>query len=294
MSTAYPIEPAETPEPFPLVNIRYEGRDAARHEIELNQLGESLQGFARIIAVTANYLQTGRVNRHFDALSVKVMAIPVTDHRCHEVVVFIKSFFMTKEFFAGLGSGLLPAIVAYVVSRRDNEEMKHLSAALQKQMDLAAQSNERLTQSLISVIDKLADQMRPAIKKALAPVGRSCESVDLYADGRKFHHIDPELKEAITSESPVFSDHSRLFSGVISELDTKTGAAKITLDLDTERLPCQILDPAHAQPGNAYAEALASGSRITVLAKAELDSDGAIAKLFILDTAVELPPPPAS
>lgn len=279
---------------FPLFNIRYEGRDADQHEIDLNQLGESLQGFARIIAVSANYVQTGKINRHFDALSVKVVAVPVTDHRCHEVMVVIKSFFWTKEFFAGLGSGLLPAIVAYVVSRRDNEEMKHLSAALQKQMDLAAQSNERLTNSLIGVIDKLADQMRPAIKKALAPVGRSCESVDLYADGERFHHVDPALKAAITSEAQVLSDHSKIYSGVISELDMKTGAAKITLDSDSERLSCQILDPAHALPGNAYVEALASGERITVLAKAELDVDGGILKLFVLDTALEPMPPSQS
>lgn len=274
---------------FPALNIRYEGGDASRHELDLNQLGESLQGFARIIGVTAHYLQTGKINRHFDALSVKVVAAPVTDHRCHEVLVFIKSFFLTKEFFAGLGSGLLPAIVAYVVSRRDNEEMKHLSAALQKQMDLAAQGNERLTNSLIGVIDKLADQMRPAVKKALAPVGKSCESVDLYADGRKFHHVDPQLKADITSAAPIFSDHSRLYSGVISELDRKTGAARITLDSEEERITCQILDPAHAQRGNAYAEALSSGDRITVLAKAEFDMNGAITKLYILDTAQDVP-----
>lgn len=287
MESTYPIDPAGHSDAFPLFNIRYEGRDAEKHEIDLNQLGESLQGFARILGVTANYLQTGKLNRHFDALDVKVMAVPVQEHRCHEVVVFIKSFFVTKEFFAGLASGLLPALVAYVISRRDNEEMKHLSAALQKQMDLAAQTNERLTSSLLGVIDKLADQMRPSIKKALAPVGRSCESVDLYADGVKFHHMDPSLKEAIVKDAPVFSDHSRLFSGVISELDTKTGACKITLDGDAERIPGQILDPAHALPGNAYAEALASGAPIKVLAKAELDNDGAIVRLFILDTAVE-------
>ena len=275
---------------FPLFSIRYEGGDATRHEIELNQLGESLQGFARILGVTANLIQTGKLNRHFDALNVKVMARPVQEHNCHEVLVFIQNFFVTKEFFAGLASGLLPSIVTFVLGRRDNEEMKHLSAALQKQMEITSQTNDRMTDALLGLIDKLADSMRPSVKKALAPVGRSCESVDLYANGNRFHHIDAALKNDISVEAPVFSDHSRQYAGVISELDTRTGSCKITLEGETDRIPGQILDPVYSLPGNAYAEALAAGARITVLAKAELDADGAITKLFVLDTALEPSP----
>ena len=51
--------PASTPtEEFPLLGIRFEGNIAQQHELDLNQLGQSLQGFARIFAVSAHFLKT--------------------------------------------------------------------------------------------------------------------------------------------------------------------------------------------------------------------------------------------
>ncbi|HDR9439501.1 TPA: hypothetical protein QDB80_004853, partial [Burkholderia multivorans] len=75
---------------FPALAIRYEGNDAERHELDLNQLGQSLQGFARIFAVSANVLKTGKLNKHFDSLDVRVVSVPVTDHRCYEVLAVIR------------------------------------------------------------------------------------------------------------------------------------------------------------------------------------------------------------
>lgn len=77
---AYPSAPEVTPNPGgdgpppeapalptqtePLrIELRYEGRDADAHEIELHQLGESLQGFGRVIAVAAHFSQTGQYNK---------------------------------------------------------------------------------------------------------------------------------------------------------------------------------------------------------------------------------------
>jgi len=42
------------------LSIRYEGNDANEHQIDLNALGESLQGLARILAVSAHFAQTGK------------------------------------------------------------------------------------------------------------------------------------------------------------------------------------------------------------------------------------------
>lgn len=45
------------------LSIRYEGGNADVHEIDLSQLGLSLQGFARVLAVSAHYVQTGKYNK---------------------------------------------------------------------------------------------------------------------------------------------------------------------------------------------------------------------------------------
>lgn len=265
-------------------SIRYEGGDAALHTIDLNQLGESMQGFARILAMTANFIETGKINRHLDAMSVQVLAKPVPEHHCYEVLASIKSLLVTKEFFAGLASGSLPAIVQYVLGRRDKEEMKYLSSALEKQMELNAGNSEKTMERLLSTIDKLADALRPSVKRALAPVGKSCHQIDLYTGGQRMGSLDAELKQDITGAQTAFPDHARRYTGVITGLDMATGACKMTLDGEDERIAGQILDPVVFNPGNPYAEAMASASKISVLAKAETDQDGAIIKLYVMDT----------
>ena len=52
------------------ISVRYEGNDAASHEIDLNQLGQSIQGLARIFALCSNALLTGRLNTNLEALDV--------------------------------------------------------------------------------------------------------------------------------------------------------------------------------------------------------------------------------
>ncbi|MGV5401473.1 DUF7946 domain-containing protein [Pseudomonas aeruginosa] len=41
------------------IKIRYEGGDADRHELDMLELGESLQGFARLYSTVANFVETG-------------------------------------------------------------------------------------------------------------------------------------------------------------------------------------------------------------------------------------------
>lgn len=266
------------------LDIRYEGGDASNHEIDLNQLGESLQGMARIIAVAANFVATGKTARHFDALDVKVLAAPVPDHNCYQVATVVQGIVESKEFWGGAVSGLIPFIIQFFLSRRDKEEMKHLADALKRQMELASEGNQKNVDSLVAVIDKLADSLKPSVKKALAPIGRSVTSVGLYEGDRKFHEIDVAAKNAMTGGMTSYSDHSKPYDVVITELDMTTGACKLSLEGQSDRISGQIADPAVTRPGNPYAEAMTAISLLSVLGKAEIDADGNIIKLYVLDT----------
>ncbi|WP_250477371.1 hypothetical protein [Caballeronia sp. INML1] len=266
------------------LGIRYEGGDAVHHEIDLNQLGESLQGMARLIAVAANFVVTGKTTRHFDALDVRVLAAPVQSHRCHEVMAVVEGIVASKEFWGGAVSGLIPFVIQFFLSRRDKEEMKHLADALKRQMELVSEGNQKNVDSLVGVINRLADALHPSVKKALSPVGRSVESMGLYSGERKFHEVNANDKGAMMGETRVFSDHSRQYDVVITELDMTTGACKLSIEGQQERVNGQIVDPTVTQPGNPYAEAMTAISRISILGKAEVDADGDIVKLYVLDT----------
>ncbi len=53
--------------------IRYDGKDAEQHRIELHLLGESLQGVARILGVTGHFVATGQYAKQLQALDVKCL-----------------------------------------------------------------------------------------------------------------------------------------------------------------------------------------------------------------------------
>jgi hypothetical protein len=266
---------------FPMLGIRYEGNDAEHHELDLNQLGQSLQGFARIFAVSANVLKTGKLNKHFDSLDVRVVSVPVTQHRCYEVMATVRSIAESKELWSGVFGAILAAVVQYVLSRRDKDEMKYLSEALKQSL----QNNQGTVDKLVATIEKMADALRPAAKQALTPIERSCKQIDLYANGTRFHSMDAATKRSFADTDAVISDHSSVYTAVITEFDMATGACKITLDGETSRLPALVTDPIYNRPNNPYVEAMAASRPLRFVAKAELDQDGNPVKLYISDTA---------
>ncbi|SAL02029.1 DUF7946 domain-containing protein [Caballeronia ptereochthonis] len=132
-----------------ILSVRYEGNDAASYEIDLNQLGQSLQGFARVFGLCANTLATGRLTRHLDALDVRVVLLPVDEHHCFEVLAMVKSMATSKELWSGAFGAVLAVVVQYVLSRRDQDQMKYLNEALQKSL----QHNQQSFEMLKAIID---------------------------------------------------------------------------------------------------------------------------------------------
>lgn len=263
-------------------SIRYEGGDAVAHHIDLNQLGISLQGFARVLAVSAHFAATGKYNKQFDALSVKVVANPVQEHHCYEISATIQHVMQSKELWSGLGTAAVVGIVGYVFNRRKGEEMKHLSEALKQ--SLAQQGD--VQGKLLATIEKLADALQPSVRQALAPVGDSVESINIRAQGAAVPSVvlDRETKELANASKENTITESRQFSGVISELDMLTGTCKVALENDPDiRISAAITDPVGQRAGNPYAAAMLHLQSIKFLAKAEVDPDGAIIKLYISD-----------
>lgn len=266
-------------------SIRFEGGDAVAHQIDLNQLGASLQGFARILAVSAHFAQTGKYNKQFESLSVKVVADPVKEHHCYEVsTTIIQQALSSKELWSGLGTAIFMGVIGYVFNRRKGEEMKHLSDALKQTLGMQAETQGKL----LSTIEKLADALQPSVKQALTPIGQSVESINIRPQSRDAKPIvlDRETKELANAGKESTITESSKFTGVISELDMLTGACKVALESEPDvRIPSVITDPIGQRPGNPYATAMLHLSAISFIAKAEVDVEGIIVKLYISDIA---------
>lgn len=263
-------------------DIRYEGGDADAHTIDLNQLGVSLQGLARVLAVSAHFAQTGKYNKQFDTLSVKVVANPVAEHHCYEISTTIMQIASSRELWSGLGTAVFIGLVNYVFNRRKGEEMKHLSDALKQTLGMQADTQTKL----LATIEKLADALQPAVRQAVAPVGLSVDSINIRPANSNTPAvvIDRETKELAHGDRSNIIDSARKYTGVISELDMFTGGCKVALDGDPDiRIAATITDPVGRQPGNPYATAMSQLSQISFIAKAEIGLDGEILRLHISD-----------
>ena len=265
------------------LSIRYEGGDAESHAIDLSQLGQSLQGMARVLAVSAHFAQTGKYNKQYDTLSVKVVARPVEEHHCYEVSAAVMKVITNGDvLWSGIGTALFMAVVGYVFNRRKEEELKHLSAALQQSLGQQGETQARL----LATIEKLADALQPAARQALSPVGQSVSSINIRPAGSAEATVtlDATTKALSTASKDNAITETRIFSGVISELDMINGACKVALDSDPEsRVASIITDPIVTRPGNRYAEAMSHLRPVKFTAKAEIDQDGGIVKLYISD-----------
>ncbi len=268
----------------PLV-IRYDGNEASAHELDLHQLGESIQGFAKVFGAAGNLVITGQPTQHLDALSVRVVAVPVPEHHCFEVWAVLQPIIQSKELWAAVSGALLTPTIAYILSRRTKEEMKHLSDAL----TLVLKGNQATTDKLLSTVEKLADALNPSVRKALSPIGRSCERVELYAGDEHVQSMDETTKAAFAARTTQVADHSSVYRGVISAFDMSTGVCKVLLDGDVETISARVVDPVFSDPNNPYALSMASKVSVRFLAKHEVDEAGKIVKLHIFDTAEDIP-----
>ena len=186
----------------------------------------------------------------------------------------------TSETFSGFAASVLTAVVAYILSKRGKEEMEQLAAALKQSL---TQSQE-LQGRLLETIDKLADGLTAASCHSTRPIGRSCQTVCILdpdtADKAFKECLEKSKEQTLTQESS--------YTGRISELDRVTGACKVSLDDDPDdmRINGLISDPMLQVSSNPYVVAFANNEKLKFQAKAQLNSNGDIVKLFISDASV--------
>lgn len=268
-----------------IIPIRYDGLYAEQHKIELYTLGESLQGMARILAVVGHFAATGEYAKQMQALDAKVY-LQETHANCVTVdaaLQFIKDY--------GLAEGALvvivPSLVAWLFDRR--AEMKALKETAQKALDVLADNqkqkdltHQQTVDRLVGVMERMAEALRPSLRAAVAPIGRSCKTMTIGSAPP----IDEAMAAAIRSEVPTDVSEAREWFVLISEMDLETATAKIRFADDEEigevRFKAEIKDPAFKLPGNAYRVAFSKELPIRVTGKATL-RDGEIQTLFITD-----------
>ncbi|HAT1600733.1 TPA: hypothetical protein I8Y43_002854 [Raoultella ornithinolytica] len=277
-------------------SLRYDGLDAEKHEIELSSLGESLKGFSKILATAGTFALTQKYSRTTSTQEVKVYAKEARAN-CFTLDT-VMNFISQSQLFSGSAGAILGALIPYIFAKnaQKKEEMKYLKDALEKAIEALGNKDKDTIEGLISVIDKMAGELRPSVRHAVSPIGNTCNKISVTSgQGFKPAIIDEDDKaiiDQLDDDEVIGLREYRIF---LTEFDAHRMTAKVILEGDDsdKRISAQISDPSASKSENPYlislsrflSSGLSNDSAVKVTAKASVRK-GAISKLFIVDIEV--------
>ncbi|WP_148283407.1 hypothetical protein [Reyranella massiliensis] len=277
---------------FTAIRIRYDGVDASHHQIDLHQLGQSLQGAARLIAVSSHIALREEYISRTPAMAVRVLAEPPRAH-CFDVNAVIYWSMAALPIVKAAAPKAVEAIVTYFIKTfaKPSEASKALDVAGQavealRQVSMKTiESGDKHAANLRDVLMIAAQDQRPALRNFSAPIGASASTATI-GDPQTAYPIDVAARQLIDAEPKVTYGLTQPFTVFISELDTQTGHGKVAIKGAEEgkRFPCVIGDPVVKEARSAYSSALDAQRWLTVSAKPHLNINGDIERLTILDT----------
>ncbi|WP_142523964.1 DUF7946 domain-containing protein [Raoultella ornithinolytica] len=277
-------------------SLRYDGLDAEKHEIELSSLGESLKGFSKILATAGTFALTQKYSRTTSTQEVKVYAKEARAN-CFTLDT-VMNFISQSQLFSGSAGAILGALIPYIFAKnaQKKEEMKYLKDALEKAIEALGNKDKDTIEGLISVIDKMAGELRPSVRQAVSPIGNTCNKISVTSgQGFKPTIIDEDDKaiiDQLDDDEVIGLREYRIF---LTEFDAHRMTAKVILEGDDsdKRISAQISDPSASKSENPYlislsrflSSGLSNDSAVKVTAKASVRK-GAISKLFIVDIEI--------
>jgi hypothetical protein len=280
--------------------LRYDGLDADKHAIDLNQLGQSIQGAAKLLGSAGHIAVTGQFAKQQQALSVRVLAGPAQAN-CYEFAALLMTIgpagplifpSMRDAAYAAMKkavTGVVNYTLAKIGGRRSEAEI----AADVAKTALAEMGHTSRT--VVEAMERAVSSLRPAARAFVAPVGQSCSLAQIGTSTDGALSIDKLTRDVIDAPEPMEIGPVASYEILISELDLKNRSCKFSLhdqDDPDNRFNGEITDPLIDTPDNPYSRAFNQQAWLAVSAKPRL-RDGEVERLYISDTAIfrSLPAP---
>lgn len=269
---------SDGPEP---IEIRYDGLDASKHVIDIEQLSASLRGMGRIIGVVATFAVTQKVVPHKDARPIRVVIGPPKAN-----CVTFQAFLLwvdQHQTISGIASGLTVTLIAYVFSRAsgNREEMKHLKDLAGEAIRQLGNRDEAVISRLLDTVDKMADSLKPSARQAVKPVGSSAGTMTIGTAEQKSIVIDKPARDAIDAATPPDIGDEVIINVRFVEMNLDNRTCRLALEHSgEERFSGEITDPEILLPNNRYASAFAAQDLIEVRAKPTL-REGRVERWYI-------------
>lgn len=267
------------------ITLRYDGLDAEKHELDLYALGESMQGFARVTGTAAHFALTHDYKRYFRSQSLRVLA-KEPEANCFRVDLVFE-FIRQHQILSGSFGTIVASLVPWLYIRATRKGDQGSSAELAKiAVEAMADQNKEVTSRLLGTIEKMAEELKPAMRQSTAPIAVSCETIGILTPERE-HFLGKNEKEALLLPDANELSDLMEFTVLITELDLERGTCKARFvgEPEDRRIPCKISDPLLETTKNPYSSAMDAGDPVVVKAKA-LFQDARIVKLYISDVVI--------
>lgn len=279
----------------PRLIIKFEGRDADRHTVDMRLLGRSLMGFDRIISDGVILLSERRLPKHGERAKLIVKA-KEPQAGSTEIIAFVQErtelLLLGWKLFSDSGGEIVwdwvSFVLEYYVGHKSKAD-KHLDAIMETQrLHLAARdaSEARFVEELgaarrdaMALVEKLAV---PAIH-ATAPVGPSTRSVSFATQRSLPTVVDEPMADAIRARGELEVGD---LQAMVLTADGWVYHIRV-LNVHHPELPGRFLsakvrDPIAEQEGNAYAAAALEKATIRVQAKPAYRA-GQLEAIYIMD-----------
>lgn len=261
--------------------IRYDGLDATQHAIEITALGDSLAGLGRIIGVAATFAVTDKLVLHSDARPLKVVVGP-PEPNCVTLQAAL-AWVDQSAFVAGTASALTASLVAYIIKSYagQKEEMKHLRAITEQALRQAGHRDDKIVERLLDTVDKMADSLKPSVRKAVKPVGVTAQTMTVggSSPGSARVVVDKAMRDAIDADAPLEVGDEVMVEVRFEEMNLVSRTCRIAFN-EEDHFSAEITDPVFLIPNNAYATAFAAQTSLQVRARPTL-RDGEIDRWYI-------------
>lgn len=276
------------------VRLKYEGLDADAHRIDAMQLGQSLQGSARLYNSIAHFWFTGQIPKRLVS-QMRIQAGP-PERGSISYAIYLAMVHGTLPMYPPLLSEFadlcIPAFVKSVFARRSGRPVAEVMKSLEvidamhdrehRMMEKVFDGQLATQARLLNVIDHLTNQNTGAMAQMSSPVGRTSRAM-VHFEGRADEvRVDEPMAEVFRSKGDEELGDQATFRAKLQMIDKLAGTCKVQIDGADGTFKGKITDPALSSPGNIYTHAFDTDEWVIITAKPTL-REGEIQRLYISD-----------
>ena len=270
-----------------IIRIKFDGGDADQHTVDMRLLGQSLQGFDRIISDGIILLSEGRFPKKRERAFLRVKAYAPREGS-HEISALIQE----APGYLTLGWQLLSAsegkiiwhwlsLVIKYYGGRKSDAKEHLAAMLEinkQHLDARAVSDDAWRGMVMTLVDRLGS----AAVQAAAPVGPSVRDAGVKVGASEETVIDEAMADAIRAKGEIDVSDLQVMTLVTDGFSHHGRTLRVEHPLEPGRyFTASVKDPLFDLIPNQYTEAASKGASIIVQAKAAYRA-GQLERLYIM------------